>query len=68
MDLARRIAANAPLSLLAVKQALSAAGGEAETSGLRFERALWALLATTEDRSEGRAAFKERRPPKFQGK
>jgi enoyl-CoA hydratase/carnithine racemase len=67
MDLARRIAANAPLSLRAVKQALSAAG-EPETSGLRFERALWALLATTEDRSEGRAAFKERRPPKFQGK
>jgi enoyl-CoA hydratase len=68
MDLAARVAANAPLSLLAIKQALRAIGGGDEDSGLRLERALWALLATTADRAEGRAAFKERRPPKFEGR
>lgn len=67
MDLAGRIAANAPLSLLAIKQALRSAG-RVDEGGLRLERTLWALLATTADRAEGRMAFKERRPPEFQGR
>lgn len=67
MDLAARIAANAPLSLLAIKQAFRAAA-DVDGVGLGLERALWALLATTADRAEGRAAFKEHRLPKFEGR
>jgi 1,4-dihydroxy-2-naphthoyl-CoA synthase len=35
---------------------------------LELERALWGLLAGTDDRAEGRAAFRERRPPRFEGR
>jgi len=60
--LASRIAANAPLSLRAAKLALRAA-----PQGRDLERALWAFLATTSDRAEGRAAFRDKRPPEFTG-
>jgi enoyl-CoA hydratase/carnithine racemase len=65
--LARKISANAPLSLLAAKQCLTAAGEAQLSAGLELERALWTLLATTEDRREGRAAFREHRAPRFTG-
>lgn len=65
-DLATRIAANAPLSLQAAKRALQAAV-EPTTENLTLERTLWALLSTTSDRHEGRAAFREKRPPRFKG-
>jgi enoyl-CoA hydratase/carnithine racemase len=65
--LARRIAANAPLSLLAAKRCLAAASEAQLSAGLELERTLWTLLATTEDRREGRAAFREHRVPRFTG-
>jgi enoyl-CoA hydratase/carnithine racemase len=65
--IAERIAANAPLSLRAVKVALRAAVEQPLAEGRALERALWALLATTEDRAEGRAAFREKRKPNFKG-
>lgn len=61
--LAAQVAANAPLSLRAAKLALRAGR---ETLGL--DRALWGLLSLTADRAEGRAAFRERRPPEFEGR
>jgi enoyl-CoA hydratase/carnithine racemase len=65
--LARRIAENAPLSLRAMKQCLLAVREAPLAAGLELERTLWAALATTADRQEGRAAFRERRPPRFTG-
>jgi E-phenylitaconyl-CoA hydratase len=65
-EIANRIAANAPLSLRAAKLALRAAVQGAET-GRTLERTLWGLLSETSDRAEGRAAFRERRPPRFTG-
>jgi enoyl-CoA hydratase/carnithine racemase len=65
---ARAIAANAPLSLRAAKVAGRAALEAGQSTGLDFERALWALLATTEDRAEGRAAFREHRAPRYRGR
>ena len=63
--IARRIAANAPLSMRAAKIALRAARDE--SGGLALERALWAVLAATDDRAEGRAAFREKRDPRYTG-
>ena len=65
--LARRISGNAPLSLLAAKRCLTAAVEAQLSAGLELERTLWTLLATTEDRHEGRAAFREHREPRFTG-
>jgi enoyl-CoA hydratase/carnithine racemase len=66
--LAATIAANAPLSLRAAKVALRAAQEDPLRPGLVVERTLWELLSTTEDREEGRVAFRERRPPRFIGR
>jgi E-phenylitaconyl-CoA hydratase len=66
-DLARRIAANAPLSLRAMKKCLLAAREAPLSTGLELERALWIALSATQDRQEGRAAFRDRRSPNFTG-
>ena len=66
--LAAAIAANAPLSLRAAKTALRAAQEDPLRDGLVLERRLWEQLSTTEDRAEGRAAFRERRPPRWVGR
>jgi enoyl-CoA hydratase/carnithine racemase len=67
-SLAERIAQHAPLSLLAAKRTLRAAFELPFAQGQALERELWAQLAATEDRAEGRAAFREKRPPRFTGK
>jgi enoyl-CoA hydratase/carnithine racemase len=66
-QLAGQISANAPLSLRAVKQCLSAAVEDQLAAGLELERTLCTLLSTTEDRREGRTAFREHREPRFTG-
>jgi enoyl-CoA hydratase/carnithine racemase len=67
MSLAERIAEAAPLSLAAAKRAGRAAL-DAAGPGLELERRLWAELAETRDRAEGRAAFREKRTPRFEGR
>lgn len=64
--LAARIAEAAPLSLRAARRAGRTAIENAE--GLELERDLWAELAQTADRAEGRAAFRDKRPPRFEGR
>jgi (E)-benzylidenesuccinyl-CoA hydratase len=68
MALARTIARNAPLAVIAAKRALRVAGGMHRSENLDFERALFHELARTEDRNEGRRAFREKRQPLFKGK
>jgi E-phenylitaconyl-CoA hydratase len=68
LTLARTIARNAPLAVIAAKRALRAAGGMHDVERLDLERRLFNALAATEDRNEGRLAFREKRQPVFKGK
>jgi E-phenylitaconyl-CoA hydratase len=65
--LARLIAENAPLSLIAIKKALRAATDLPLAAGFELERSLYGVLTMTEDREEGRKAFREKRKPNFLG-
>jgi enoyl-CoA hydratase len=60
-ELAREIAANAPLAVQLAKAAID--GGAAT-----FEALAGALAAGTDDGREGIAAFREKRPPRFTGR
>jgi len=64
--LAARVAEGAPLSLKAAKRAGRAALDTG--AGYELERELWEQLSHTDDRAEGRAAFREKRDPRFTGK
>ncbi len=65
---AERVAAMAPLSLIAAKQSLRAAGELQLSAGLDLDRLLWAWLSQSADRAEGRQAFRDGRPPVFEGR
>ncbi|WP_227317264.1 2,3-dehydroadipyl-CoA hydratase PaaF [Cedecea davisae] len=66
--LAAQIACHAPLALQAAKTALRQAQETGLNQGLLQERQLFTLLAATEDRQEGIAAFLEKRPAAFKGR
>jgi len=65
--LAKIIAENAPLSLMANKKALRAATDLPLAAGFELERSLYGALALTRDREEGRKAFREKCKPNFKG-
>ena len=67
LELARRIAANAPLAVQAAKE-LALRGGDVPLAfGLRLEQFVQQQLQRSADAAEGRQAFSEKRPPKFTG-
>jgi E-phenylitaconyl-CoA hydratase len=68
LDLARRLAANAPLAVQAIKELALRSVGEQLAVGLRLEQFAQRLLNGTEDAHEGRTAFNEKRTPRFKGK
>jgi enoyl-CoA hydratase len=67
LQIARNIAAKAPLAVRLAKEALLKAMDTDLASGLRFERHAFTVLAGTRDRDEGIAAFQEKRTPTFTG-
>ncbi|WP_020122037.1 crotonase/enoyl-CoA hydratase family protein [Streptomyces canus] len=66
--LAARIAKNAPLSVQASKHLVNAAVNGMTDDLLGLQAELQARLLTSRDVAEGIAAFKERRPPRWQGR
>lgn len=66
--IAETIARNAPLSVRATKRMAAGALDVPLSVGLQRERAMWGLLKGSADRQEGRAAFRERRPPEYEGR
>lgn len=66
--LAKKIAANGPVSLRFVKESVNQGLQMSLEEGLRLETDLALLLGTTEDSEEGRKAFLEKRQPLFKGR
>lgn len=68
LELAARIAAQAPLAVRAAKEAIRQADELPLSAGLAFERRAFFLLFGTEDQAEGMAAFTEKRPARWSGR
>lgn len=67
MNIARRLAANAPMALTLAKEAIQLSTYTSLAAGLKLEATFQSILHTTEDWQEGNRAFKERRQPKYNG-
>lgn len=67
LELAERIARNAPLALAAVKSLTRAANGVPEAEAFAVQRETMATLMASADVREGMTAFAERRPPQWTG-
>jgi enoyl-CoA hydratase len=65
---AEAIAAMAPLAVMAAKELVMAADELPLAEGVRLERRLFHMLAATEDKAEGMAAFVEKRPAVWKGR
>jgi len=68
LGLAEEIAAMPPLATLAAKELVNAAFEMPLEQGIRHERRTFHMLAGTQDKAEGMAAFIERRPPVWSGR
>jgi enoyl-CoA hydratase/carnithine racemase len=65
--LAGVIARNSPVAVRAAKQAIRQGSGTALAAGLDIEDAAWRTAAFSGDRTEGIAAFNEKREPRWPG-
>ena len=67
LGMAARMAANAPLSLRFIKQAVDLGQQVGIEAGLEYERYAAAIVVSSDDRKEGMRAFIEKRKPSFKG-
>lgn len=67
MELAERIARNAPLAVAASKQLLRDTQGRTEEEFWEHQRPLTAAVFTSDDAKEGPAAFAQKRAPQWNG-
>jgi enoyl-CoA hydratase len=68
LELAAKIAEKSPASLQAAKESVRAAWQMPLDAGLRFEKAWFGMLFSTEDMQEGVTAFLEKRKAEFKGR
>lgn len=68
ITLAQLIATKPPLAVKQAKDVLLHAFETHLDAGLKYERKAFTMLAATDDRNEGIAAFFEKRAPEFKGK
>ena len=66
--LAERIAANAPLSVLAAKQTVRLVAENSLTRAYEEAERIWEPVYLSQDAQEGPAAFRDRRRPKWRGR
>jgi E-phenylitaconyl-CoA hydratase len=67
-EIARKIAANAPLAVRAVKRLVKRGMDLPLSHAAELERFAFGLLYQSEDRIEGRKAFAEKRKPQYKGR
>lgn len=67
VELAEKIAKQAPLAIRVIKQSLKSIHEVTLSQGLKLERQHFVWLAATQDRQEGINAFLEKRKPEFRG-
>jgi len=67
-DLARRIAANAPLSVLAGKKTVGLIAEWPLSAAYEEAMRIWEPVYLSEDAQEGPAAFRDKRPPVWKGR
>ncbi|RYH28569.1 MAG: enoyl-CoA hydratase/isomerase family protein, partial [Alcaligenaceae bacterium] len=65
---AQRILSNAPLAVQATKELAVRSMDMSMADGLRMEQVMIRHLLRTQDASEGRRAFREKRQPEFHGR
>ncbi|MEM7483080.1 MAG: enoyl-CoA hydratase-related protein [Acidobacteriota bacterium] len=68
LELAAKIASKSPLTLRIAKEAVHAAAQFPLNDGIRYERDLFCLAFSTEDKAEGVDAFLNKRPAAWQGR
>jgi enoyl-CoA hydratase len=68
LELAARIASMSPLTVKVAKESVRASERMAIEEGLAYERDLFCLCFSTEDKEEGVAAFLEKRQPAWKGR
>jgi enoyl-CoA hydratase len=68
LELASRVAKNAPLALAAVKQVMRATQGLTDADAFTRQDELTAGLITSEDAHEGALAFAQKRAPVWHGR
>jgi enoyl-CoA hydratase/carnithine racemase len=66
--LARRIAANAPLSVLAAKKTVGLVAEHPLSAAFEEAERIWEPVYTSQDAQEGPAAFRDRRTPEWRGR
>ncbi len=67
LEMARTIASRSPIALQAAKESILAARRMPMDEGLKFERAWFGLLFSTDDMTEGVDAFLNKRQAEFKG-
>ncbi|NNC78768.1 MAG: crotonase/enoyl-CoA hydratase family protein [Acidimicrobiales bacterium] len=67
LDLAERVAQNAPLSVSSSKRLIRAAVNDTEEAFYEAQNAEMGIIFTSNDSKEGPKAFAEKRPPKWTG-
>ena len=68
LEFAGRVASKSPITLRVAKQAVRAAMEMPLAAGIGYERDLFCLCFSTEDKKEGVAAFLEKRKPEWKGR
>ena len=68
LEIAERIAANAPLAVRSIKTLATRTEDLPLSRSVELEQLLWGLLRDTHDRAEGRRAFADRCQPEYHGR